>query len=406
MKILLIVCDGLGDRPCREFGGRTPLEAAETPNLDRMAAEGVTGLMDTISVGVRPGSDTSHLSLFGYKPRKYYTGRGPFEAAGVGMELREGDVAFRANFGTVDENLVVKDRRAGRIPDVSELCEAVDGMEIDGVRFLIKAGTGYRAGLVMRGGGLSHMVSDCDSHEAGAKVLEVKPLDDSLEAKKTAEALNKYLIKTHELLKKHPVNKKRLEDGELPANYILERGPGMLGKVPSMRERYGLKAACVAGAGLYKGVARVVGMELMNVKGATGKKDTDLRAKISKAVELLNSDYDYVFVHIKATDVYGHDGDAEGKKNFIEKIDDALAPVLDLRDSVVVVTADHTTPCSVKNHSGDPVPLLIWGPDVRTDDVKEYGERACGKGILHRINGLDLMPELLNITGRSHIYGA
>jgi 2,3-bisphosphoglycerate-independent phosphoglycerate mutase len=406
MKILLIVCDGMGDRPCEELAGKTPLEAAYTPNLDLLASEGMCGLMDTIGVGVRPGSDTSHLSLFGYDPKEYYTGRGPFEAAGAEMQLQEGDLAFRANFGTVDENLVVTDRRAGRIDDVTGLCEAVDGLEADGVKFIIKAGTGHRAGLIMRGEGLSHCISDNDSHEEGAKILEVKPLDGTPEAKKTADALNTWVMKAHEILRDHPVNKKRIEDGKPPGNMILERGPGMLGKVPSMQERYGLKAACVAGAGLYKGVAKVVGMDLYTPEGATGKKNTDVKAKVNKAVELLNGEYDYVFIHIKATDNFSHDGDPKGKRDFIEKIDNAVAPLLELKDTVVAVTADHSTPCSIKNHSGDPVPLLIWGPDMRTDDVGEFGERPCGKGILHRIRGLDLMNELLNQTARSRIYGA
>jgi 2,3-bisphosphoglycerate-independent phosphoglycerate mutase len=406
MKILLIVCDGMGDRPCAELGGKTPLEAALTPNLDRLATEGITGLMDTISTGVRPGSDTSHLSLFGFEPEKYYCGRGPFEAAGIGLDLRKGDVAFRVNFGTVDDDLLVTDRRAGRIDDVSELCLAVGELTVDGIRFMLKAGTGYRAGLVMRGKGLSHCISDCDSHEAGQRILQVKPLDKTAAAKRTAAALNKYLKKTHAILRDHPLNKRRIAEGKPPANFLLERGPGTLGAVPSMSERFGLRAACVAGAGLYKGVAKVVGMDVVEVKGATGKKDTDIRAKVDRAVELLGSGYDYVFVHIKATDVFGHDGDAEGKKQFIERIDAAVEPLLRLKDTVVTVTADHSTPCSLKNHSGDPVPLLIWGPNVRTDDVREFGERPCSKGIIHRIKGLELMPELLNQSDRSHIYGA
>ncbi len=406
MKMLLIVCDGMGDRPVKELDNKTPLEAAKTPNLDQLAAKGMTGLMDTIEVGIRPGSDTSHLSLFGYSPEDYYSGRGTFEAAGIGMEVKKGDVAFRVNFGTVDDNLIVTDRRAGRIDDVTELCEAIEGIEVDGIEFMIKAGTGYRAGLIMRGSGLSHKISDCDSHEEGEKVLTVEPLDDSPEAKKTADAMNKWLMKAYEILKDHPINKKLIEDGKLPANFPLERGPGFLGQVPSMKERFDIKAACVAGAGLYKGVAKVVGMDIYHPDGATGKKDTDISAKINKAIELLKTDYDYVFIHIKATDVYGHDGDAKGKKEFIEKIDKACTPLLNLEDTVIAVTADHSTPCSIKNHSGDPVPLLIYGPDVRTDDVQEFGERPCGKGIIHRIKGIRLMDEFMSLTARSHIYGA
>jgi len=406
-KAIVVVCDGMGDRPCSELDDRTPLEAADTPNLDRLAEEGVNGIMDTIGTGVRPGSDTAHLSIFGYDPREYYSGRGPFEAAGAGMDLKTGDIAFRGNFATVDGEMVVRDRRAGRIGDVSQLCEAINGLEIDGVKFLAKAGTAYRAGVVLRGENLSHEIGPADPHEEGVRVLEVEPLDDSPEAEKTADLLNRFLKKAHQILKEHPLNKDREENDKLPANFLLVRGAGELKHIPSMKEHFGVEAACIAGAGLYKGVAKVCGMDLIDVEGATGRPDTDVNAKMKKARQLVEeTEYEYFFVHVKGTDIFGHDDDPAGKKKFIEKIDEGVGELIGIEDTYIAFTADHSTPCEMKNHSGDPVPLLIWGPSIRTDEVTRYGERPCMKGGLHRIRGLDLMPEILNLIGKSEIYGA
>ncbi|KPJ48311.1 MAG: phosphoglycerate mutase, partial [candidate division Zixibacteria bacterium DG_27] len=186
-KVILLVCDGLGDRPIPALDFKTPLEAARTPNLDYVAGKGVCGLMYSLGPGLRPGSDTSHLNILGYDYHKYYSGRGPIEVAGLGMELKEGDVALRGNLGTVDENLIIVDRRAGRILDVSEFVKALDNLKIEGVKFLVKPGTAHRAGIIMRGEGLSNKITDADPHETGEKVHTVEPRDDSQEAKRTAE---------------------------------------------------------------------------------------------------------------------------------------------------------------------------------------------------------------------------
>lgn len=405
MKAILIVCDGLGDRPIKELGGKTPLEGAKTPNLDRLAREGICGLVHTLGVGLRPGSDTSHLALFGYDPGVYYHGRGPFEAAGIGMDLKPGDVALRGNMGTVDEKLVVLDRRAGRIRDTSPYAKALDGMVIDNIKFEVKPGTGHRVGVVMRGRGLSSRISDPDPHEIGVRVHEARPLDGTRDAKFTAVVLNKFLEESHLILKELKANEQRVKEGSPPGNYLLIRGAGYVAEIPSFEERYGLKAACIAGAGLYKGVARLLGMDVIKVEGATGLPDTNVEAKFRTAVKALKQ-YDFIFIHVKGADSLGEDGNYKGKKEFIEKIDKAAKTLLGLKDTFIVITADHSTPCALKMHSGDPVPLLINGPGVRVDEVREYGERNCMKGGLGHIRGLDLMPELVNLMGRARLIGA
>jgi len=405
MKAILVICDGLGDRPIKELGGKTPLEAGKKPNLDRLAKEGICGVMHTLGVGIRPGSDTSHLAIFGYDPKDYYHGRGPFEAAGIGMDLKPGDVALRGNMGTVDGSLMVTDRRAGRIPDTTPYAKALDGIVIDGVRFYVKPGTGHRVGVVMKGKGLSSRISDPDPHEVGVKIHPAIALDGSREAKFTANVLNKFLEKSHEILKDLKENEQRIKEGNPPGNYVLMRGAGYVADIPSFEKRYGLKAACVAGAGLYKGVARMLGMDVIKVEGATGLPDTNVESKFRMAKNALKQ-YDFIFVHVKAADSLGEDGNFKGKKEFIEKIDKAAKVLLGIQDTFVIVTADHTTPCALKAHSGDPVPVLINGPGVRVDDVKEFGERNCAKGGLGHIKGLELMPELINLMGKAALVGA
>ncbi|MBW2977088.1 2,3-bisphosphoglycerate-independent phosphoglycerate mutase [Candidatus Woesearchaeota archaeon] len=405
-KIILIICDGMGDLPVEEFGNKTPLEAAYTPNMDKFAEEGVTGIMHVLGKGIRPNSDEAHLTLFGYDLKKDYPGRGPIEAAGVGVKLMEGDVAVRANLATVDRELRVKDRRAGRIEDTAEFVKELDGMEIKGVKFSVKPGTGHRVIIVMRGKGLSDKISNSDVHYVseenvveeweGNKVNKVAPLDDTKEARLTADALQEFLEKSHEILEKNPLNDKREKEGKLRGNYFLTRGPGYYKRLKSFKEMYGLKSCCIAGAGLYKGLGAIAGMDLVNVRGATGLPNTDVVAKIKASKEQMK-DYDFAYVHIKPTDIYGENGDCEGKKKFIEKIDKALAGLKDF-DGLIVITADHSTPCSQKDHSGDPVPVLIYGGNVKADNLKKFGEKECGNGSLGALLGKDFMKVVLGIA--------
>lgn len=406
-KVMLIVMDGLGDRPIKELGNLTPLEKARTPNLDRLAQRGITGIMNALGVGQRPGSDTSHLAILGYEIDKYYSGRGPIEVSGLGMRLEHGDVALRGNLGTVDDNLVVIDRRAGRVTDTGPFVQALEGLTQDGITLISQPGTGHRAGIILRGPGLSSHISDNDPHEVGVPIHPVKPLDDTPEAAFTARVLNGLLTQAHEILKKLPLNQERVAQGLLPANYLLARGAGYYKKIEPFPERYGLKACVIAGGGLYKGLGAFTGMDIINVPGATGLPDTNIEAKYRAALNALSGPYDFAFVHLKATDTFAEDGNFQGKLEFIEKIDRATELLLDIPDNILLVfTADHSTPCVFKQHSGDPVPLMMIGEGVRTDAVASFGERSCARGDLGRLMGLMIMPEIINLLGRAPLIGA
>lgn len=404
-KCILIVCDGLGDRPIKQLGDKTPLEAAKKPNLNKLTKNGICGLMNTIDVGIRPGSDVSHLALLGYDPAIYYSGRGPIEALGLNMHIQPGDIALRGNFGTVGKDMKILDRRTGRIEDVSELCRGLNGMNVDGVKFFVSPGTMHRAAVVMRGHGLSDKISENDPHVEGCKPYHVQPLDHTSEAEHTAKVLNKFLDMAHEVLQHHSLNEERVKKKLQPANYLLVRGAGRAKTISTFQDRFGLKAACIAGAGLYKGLGRMLGMEVLEVEGATGTPQTNVRAKFLAARKALNK-FDFVFVHVKPTDSYGEDGNWKAKKGFIEKIDKAADVLLEVPDALIVITADHSTSSELKAHTGDPVPLLISGSGVRVDGIEEFGERQCAKGGIGRIKGVQLMPEIVNLLGKAKLYGA
>ena len=378
----------------KKLGGKTPLEAARTPNLDFLAERGICGLIDPFYFPWQkyPRSDTAHLALFGYNPKRYYLGRGPYEAAGLGMRAKEGDVALRVNFATVDKNLKIVDRRAGRISNKKSLVKALSGMEISGVKFLIGDSLGHRAVLILRGENISQKISPNDIKKTGIKVRKIIPLKKSKKAQFTAQVLNQFLEKSHRILESHSLNKKRKKKGLLPANYLLLRGAGKLKKVPSFLERYKLKAVCVAAGHVYKGVAKILGMDLIKVKGATGYINTNLKGKTS-AVKRSLKKYDFVFCHIKGTDVLAEDGDFLGKKKFIEKIDKSLKSILNLKNTLIVVTADHSTCSELKRHSLEPVPVLIFG--AKKDAVKNFSERDCKKGKLGKFPQLKLMLKIL-----------
>ncbi len=406
-KIMLIICDGMGDLPDKKLGNKTPLEAANKPNMDRLCKEGVCGIMDVLGKGVRPNSDEAHLALFGYELEKDYPGRGPIEAAGIGIELEHGDVAIRSNAATVDDELRVIDRRAGRIEDCSEFVKKLDGTVIDGIKFIVKAGTGYRVSIVMRGKGLSDKISNSDVHYVseteivenweGHKVNKIVPLDNSKEAKRTAEALQKFLEMAHEHFISHPFNKQLKKEGKMTVGYLLTRGPGYYKELKSFKEKHGLKAGCIAGAGLYKGLGRMAGMELINVKGATGLPNTDVTAKFRAAKENIEK-YDFLYVHVKPTDIYGENGDGEGKRDFIgNRIDPALKELAGA-NAMIIITADHSTPWSHKDHSGDPVPVLIWNSNKKADNVAKFGEKECKKGALGRFDGKEFMKKVMELA--------
>lgn len=412
MKGIILVMDGMGDRPLKEIDNQTPLQAAKTPNMDKMAEMGITGLMDSIAPGIIPGSDTAHISILGYDPYEVYTGRGPFEASGVGLEVIPGDIAFRCNFSSSDENGIITDRRAGRIRDgTNDIVEVLNTMVIEGyedIKVIFKESTGHRAVLVLRGEGLSDKVSDADPKVEGNAPKTVVAIDDSAEAEKTADILNKVVAKSYEMIKNHPINIERIENNEPPANIIIPRGAGAVPDVESINDKYEVNSACIAETGLIMGIARFAGMDIIEMEDVTGGVDTNLdNIRDTILDQVKNTEHDFFLINIDGADEAGHDGNLQEKIDFIEKVDEVvMSQLIDLEDCYLFLTADHSTPISVMNHSGDPVPVLIKGPEVRVDDVKEYNEFAVANGGLCRIRGSDVMNILTDLMGYAHKFGA
>ncbi len=412
MKAVLLIMDGLGDRPCKTLSGLTPLQSARKPLLDLMASEGETGIVDVVAPGRPNGSDTGHLAILGYDPFQNYTGRGPFEALGAGIDLMPGDIAFRCNFATTNLDGLLIDRRAGRItsPEAKSLGEALGEITLEDypdVRIIFKPTVEHRGVLVISGSGLSPRVADTDPHQTGVKVLEPKPLDETDEAKKTSAILSSFLKKAYDKLANHPINLRRRELGKPPANSIVLRGGGQFKPLQPINERFGVRCAIVAGGALYKGVCRGVGFDIIDVKGATGTYDTDLDAKVKAVIDYM-SKYDLILMHVKATDTASHDRNPAKKREMIERISKAFRPIYEMGgsgDLYIAVTGDHTTPSEIGEHRGDPVPILIWGPDVRRDSNDRFDEISCAGGALNRIKGLDIMPILCNYLGKMEMYG-
>ncbi len=416
MKAVLIIADGLGGRPT-DVSGKTCLEAAQTPNLDELASRGVIGLVDPIAPGIRPGSDTAHLSLLGYDPYQVYAGRGVFECLGIGMSVQPGDICFRANFATVtpdEDGFIVEDRRAGRISSGQhELAEALNAISLEksvGVEFDFRASTQHRGALLLRGKQLSPFVTDNDPHESGKKAIAFQPVvghDDEV-ACRTATAMNELVSYSYEVLHDHPVNQQRQRAGEHPANYILARGASILPYLDPIETLYGVRGAVIAGGALYRGIALACGMERIDAPGTTGGLDTDLASKAKTVLEALRR-LDYVFLHVKGTDNAAHDHDAKAKTAFIERIDaELVGPLMediDWERTHLAFTGDHTTPIDYGDHTAEPVPVLFVGPNVRQDSTIAFGEREASRGGLCRFSGR-ILPMLFNYNNWNPKFGS
>lgn len=404
---LLIILDGLGDRPNPELNGMTPLESAETPNLDYLASRGMCGNVYPIAPGIRVGTDVGHLHIFGYDSNKVYSGRGPLEAYSAGIKLMPGDVAFRGNFATIDEEYTVIDRRAGRIrKGTKELAEAINGLTLsDGTKVFVKELTEHRVAVVLRGNGLSDKISCTDpgTAEEGAKLIIPSALDNTISAEKTAKNLWEFTNCAYEILKEHPINKQRQAEGLNIANVVITRGAGQENYIPSIKELYNIKAACVAGDITVGGIAKLVGMDYFSNDSFTGSFDTNLMGKVDLAVKLLNeSKYHWVVMHVKATDLAGHDNLPMAKKDMIEKVDKAIGVILqniDLNKCYISFTADHSTPCEARDHTGDGVPTIIAGGDVRRDSVKSAGESQFTTGSLNNLTANDIFMLQMDLLG-------
>ncbi len=402
MRVVLIVGDGMADLPLAELGGKTPLEAANPANMHRLAVNGVSGLLDPIAPGIAPGTEAAHLSILGYDPQIAHSGRGPFEAAGAGINLKSGDLAFRCNFATVDGEFAIVDERAGRIgAEAAELAKVLQMIQLKkhtDVHIVFKQALGFKAALVLRGERLSPNVN-APMPKKGDIVGTIQPLDKTPEAVRTADVLNEFIKVSYELLKNHPVNVKRRSEGKPAANAVV---PWSGGKVPVLEpfsQKYGLKAACVAAASVIKGIGKLCGMIVIDVEGATGELDTDTLAKADTALKALTY-HDFVLLHVEAADEASHDGNTEGKIAIIKKIDAMVGRILDkidLADTIVMLVSDHVTSTQLRLHTADPVPIAIAGGRVAKDSIAEYSEKAASKGGLCRIQGKAVMPLIMDL---------
>ena len=395
-KILLVVLDGLGGLPVRE-DGKTELELANTPNLDRLAYLSACGLHIPVDYGITPGSGPGHLGIFGYDPTQYQIGRGILEALGLDMEVTDRDIAIRGNFATVEYKNgtpIIVDRRAGRIPTeenrriVQKIAEKIK--EIDGVKVFIKSGREHRVAIVLRfpeplppG---SDQVNDTDPQATGVPPLRAEGKNPN--AQKVANILNKLAEEIAQIIRDEP-----------RANYLLFRGVAQKPDIEPFPQKFGLKAAAIAVYPMYKGLAKLVGMEEVNPKGET----------VADEIETLKEvwdKYDFFFLHVKKTDSYGEDGNAEGKIKVLEEFDKELLQILELKPDVLIITGDHSTPSLMKGHSWHPVPVLLHSPYVLGRTSLAFTERECLKGELGILPAHKLMQLALANALRLKKYGA
>ncbi|MFC1862077.1 2,3-bisphosphoglycerate-independent phosphoglycerate mutase [Chloroflexota bacterium] len=371
-KIVLLVVDGLGGLPHLETG-KTELETANTPNLDKLAAKGICGLTDPVSPGITPGSTPGHLALFGYDPVSFNIGRGVLEAVGVDFDIQPGDVAARGNFCTVDKAGLITDRRAGRISTekCAELSQLLDGQVIENVEVIVRPVKEHRFIVIFRGKDLSPDVNDSDPQQPG--VLPKVITATSADANRMAGLANQFVARAKATLAEYH-----------PANMVLLRGFSKRPHFPTMSEIYKLKPAAIAGYPMYRGLARLVGMEVLE----TGTSIEDEFKTLTQNY----GNYDFFFLHVKGADAAGEDGDFDRKVAVIEEIDNALPTLVGMQHDVVVVTGDHSTPALLKGHSWHPVPLLLHSKWCRPDRVSEFSESACILGGLGRLPATQVMP--------------
>lgn len=388
-NIVLLVMDGVGDIPDIEHERLTPLAYAATPNIDNLARESVLGRHIPVLPGVTPGSGPGHLGIFGYDPMEFEIGRGILEAAGMDMELGEFDIAARCNFASADDTGVITDRRAGRISTEKcmEICELLSERikKIDNVKVIIKAGIQHRFVVIFSGEGLSEEVTDSDPLSEGKPPLEVKSLKE--EASHTAEIINKFYYEARKVIRDLK-----------PANSLLMRGFSAKPKIPSIQDRFGLNPVCIAHYPMYRGLSRLVGMNVLDAGNTPEDAFNVYKNNYNK--------YNYFFIHIKYTDSFGEDGNFKEKVKIIEGVDRALPLLMDKRPDVLCITGDHSTPVPMKSHSWHPVPVLINSEFCGFDDCSRFTENECNKGGLGMFQSKYLINYLLANALKLSKYGA
>lgn len=422
LKLIYVAIDGMGDLPIQALGDKTPLEAAETPNLDKLALNGKTGLMYTVRQGVAPESDVAVISLLGYDPFKYSTGRGVIEAAGAGLNMQDGDIAVRCNFATLGQGKNILDRRVARslsTQEATELSKTVNEqvkLESYPATFEFRNTLGHRAVLLIKSKDkpLSSNITNSDpayiivngigvAQEHVEMVLKTsEPTDETEAAKVSAGLINEFIQKSHDLWENHPINLKRTSEGKLKANVVLTRDAGhLLPKFFNINKRYNVNFAALADMHAERGIAQLAGMEARLLPPPTGNLQKDCEIRVQALLEALPK-HDCFYIHLKGPDEPGHDGNCTLKTQIIAAIDKYFfGPLLNqisLEDHLVCVTTDHATPCSLKVHSDTPVPVLISGNKLGDGEADKFSEKTCASGSMGLLeHGYELMPILMGM---------
>jgi 2,3-bisphosphoglycerate-independent phosphoglycerate mutase len=385
-KIVLLVIDGVGGLP-HDKTGKTELESARKFNLNQIAKDSLCGLIDPVSPGVTPGSAPGHLAIFGYDPIKYNIGRGVVEALGIDLDLKPDDIAARGNFCTIDDKGIIIDRRAGRLSTEknTELCRSLNNIAIDGVEISVLPVKEHRFVLILRGEALSPQLADSDPQQLGLAPRKIEAL--SPQAQRTAEIANEFESQARSLLQ-----------GETPANMVLLRGFSRRPDIPLIPEIYKLKPAAIATYPMYRGLARLVGMQVLTGGASITEQLNSLRRYYA--------DYDFFFIHFKNTDARGEDGDFQAKVQAIEELDNTLPSLLSLDPEVLIITGDHSTPATLAMHSWHPVPFMLKSKWCRPDDVIEFSERACLTGGMGRFPATEIMPLAMANALKLNKFGA
>ena len=423
-KIFYVILDGLGDLPIKELNNKTPLEAALTSNLDKLAQSGVTGIVWPVGKGIAPESDVAVISLLGYDAHKYYTGRGPLESFAEGLTVNDGDLALRVNFATLsDDGKTIKDRRVGRnlsTDEATALAKEINAkVALSSGTFEFKNTIGHRGILVIRGqrNRLSGWITNTDpaydregifgiaKEKFENFILESVPMpgyEKDASAIEASKLLNEFTQKSAKVLNESAVNKKRVSEGKMSGNVIVSRDAGdCLPKFPSMKDNLGISFGSFVQMPVEKGIALLTEISIVNVPSSTGHLDVDYPVWAKIALDEIKK-YDGLYIHIKGPDEPAHDGDFKKKKEIIEAIDKFffanLIKGIDFNDAIIAVTADHSTPCKMKAHSADPVPFLVCGGKIKSDKSIDFSETNTKKGSLKEIIGKDLLPLLVKFA--------
>ncbi|ORZ02440.1 2,3-bisphosphoglycerate-independent phosphoglycerate mutase-domain-containing protein [Syncephalastrum racemosum] len=411
-KLLLVLIDGIGDVAIPDLGHKTPLQKAHTPWLDRLAACGLNGLLDSVEPGLACGSDTAHMSILGYNPRQYYRGRGAFETMGAGLDMIPGDIAFKSNFAYLDrESGIVLSRRADRHFEGlgPALCDALDGAKLPSFpdhSVAVKYATEHRCGVRVRGPDLTDTITGTDPLKDNLPLVHCGPTEDTPEAAMTSKLINELSDVFYDILSKHPINEDRRKAGKNPANCVLLRGCGSCINIPSIEKLHGFKSFLIAPTCIIAGLGMTAGMKIINVPGATGDYHTNFQAKADAAVREMASN-DFGFVHIKAVDDAGHDRNVPLKVEFLEKIDVMLGDLVqrlyereqrEKEEFTIIVASDHSTPVQYGDHSSESVPFVICRAKfaaendmAQGDEVRHYDEVEAAQGGLGRFCGSQMM---------------